>query len=116
MSSPARSAADAYLARVNQRDIDGLVALFAPDAVLLAAGGQRLVGSQAIRAFYASTVLPPEPAVRGVHFVQQDASCAMELEATTPAAPGLTARMVDVLTVGADGRIVRLAIYMQLNP
>jgi hypothetical protein len=40
----------------------------------------------------------------------------MELEATTSAAPGLIlARMVDVLTVGADGRIVRPAIYMQLN-
>jgi len=24
--------------------------------------------------------------------------------------------MIDVLTVGGDGRIVRLAIYMQLNP
>ena len=115
MSSPARSAADAYIARVNRRDLDGLVALFAPDAVLLAAGGQRLVGAAAIRDFYASTVLPSEPAVRGVHFVQQDASCVMELEATTPAAPGLTARLVDVLTVGGDGRIVRLAIYMQLN-
>ena len=74
MSSPARSAADLYIARVNERDLDGLVALFAPDALLIAAG-----------------------------------------EATTPAAPGLTARMIDVLSVGADGRIVRLAIYMQLN-
>jgi steroid delta-isomerase len=115
MSSPARSAAEAYLARVNARDIDGLVALFAPDAVLLAAGGQRLQGADAIREFYASTVLAAEPSVRAVHFVQQDASCVMELEATTAAAPGSTARLADVLTVGGDGRIVRLAIYMQLG-
>jgi uncharacterized protein (TIGR02246 family) len=115
MSTPARSAADAYLARVNARDLDGLVELFAPDALLLAAGGQRLEGRDAIRAFYAGNVLPTEPSVRGVHFVQQDATCVMELEATTPAAPGMTARLIDVVTVGGDGRIVRLAIYMQLG-
>lgn len=116
MSTPARSAADAYIDRVNARDLDGLVALFAPDALLIAAGGQRLHGTDAIRGFYADTVLRAAPAVRGVHFVQQDATCVMELEATTAAAPGMTARLVDVLTVGSDGRIVRLAIYMQLEP
>jgi len=114
MSTPARAAADAYISRVNERDLDGLADLFAPDALLLAAGGQRLEGKDAIRAFYESTVLPSAPSVRGVHFVQQEASCVMELEATTSAAPGLVARLVDVLTVGGDGRIVRLAIYMQL--
>jgi uncharacterized protein (TIGR02246 family) len=114
MSTPARSAADAYLERINARDLDGLIALFSPDALLLAAGGQRLEGRDAIREFYASTVLPSEPTVRGVHFVQQDATCVMELEATTRAAPGMTARLIDVVTVGGDGRIVRLAIYMQL--
>jgi ketosteroid isomerase-like protein len=115
MSTPARAAADAYIARVNERDLDGLVELFAPEALLLAAGGQRLEGKEAIRAFYEGTVLVSAPMVRGVHFVQQDATCVMELEATLPAAPDLTAHMVDVLTVGGDGRIVRLAIYMRLD-
>jgi steroid delta-isomerase len=115
VSSPARSAANAYIARVNAGDLDGLVALFAPDAVVLAAGGQRREGAAAIRDFYADTVLVARPHVQAVHFVQQDPSCVMELEATTAAAPGATARLVDVLTVGGDGRIVRLAIYMQLS-
>jgi uncharacterized protein (TIGR02246 family) len=115
MGSPARSAADAYIARVNERDLDGLVDLFADDALLLAAGGQRLEGRDAIRSFYESMVIPAAPQVRGVHFVQQDATCVVELEATTEAAPGTTARLVDVMTVGGDGRIVRLAIYMQLG-
>ena len=91
MSSPARRAADAYIARVNERDLDALVALFAPDALLLAAGGQRLAGADEIRAFYASMVIAAQPSVRGVNFVQQDATCVMELEATTPAAPDSTA-------------------------
>jgi len=115
MSTPARAAAEAYVARVNERDLDGLVELFAPDAILLAAGGQRMQGKDEIRDFYASMVLPAAPSVRAVHFVQQEASCVMELEATTAAAPDVTARLVDVLTVGGDGRIVRLAIYMQLG-
>lgn len=115
MPSSARSAADAYIARVNERDLEGVVALFSPDAIVLAAGGQRLQGADEIRAIYAETVLPAEPRIRGVHFVQQDPSCVFELEATTAAAPGVVAHLVDVMTVGGDGRIVRLAIYVQLG-
>lgn len=115
MSSPAHAAAEAYVDRVNARDLDGLVALFAPDALLLAAGGQRAQGVDAIRDFYATSVLPAEPRVRAVHFVTQEPSCVMEVEATTSSAPGVVARLVDVLTVGGDGRIVRLAIYLQLT-
>lgn len=114
MSTAARSAAEAYVERVNQRDLDGLVALFAPDALLLAAGGQSAQGHDQIRAFYESMVLPAAPQVRAVSFVQQDTTCVMELEATTAAAPGVTSQLIDVVTVRGDGRIVRLAIYMRL--
>lgn len=115
MASPARSAAESYLVCVNARDLAGLSALFAPGALLLAAGGQRLSGRDAIGGFYEQTVLPAQPDVRAVRFVEQGDTCVMELEATTPHAPGVTARMIDVVTVDAAGLIERLAIYMQLT-
>jgi len=115
MTSPARLAAESYVVCVNGRDLDGLAALFAPDARVLAAGGQRVVGRDAIRRFYEETVLPGQPDVQCVRFVEQGDTCVMELEATTAHAPGVTARLVDVLTVDDAGRIERLAIYMQLG-
>ena len=114
MSSPVRRAAEAYVEHVNARDADALLGLFAADALLLAAGGQTLQGSEEIRAFYESAVFPPAPVVRAVRFIEQGDTCAMELEATTSAAPDLTAHLIDVLTVDAAGAITRLAIYMRL--
>ena len=115
MTSLARRAADSYLVCVNGRDLDGLVALFAADAQLFAAGGQKLAGRDEIRAFYEGTVLPSQPNVLGARFVEQGDTCVMELEATTPHGPGVTAHMIDVVTVDRVGRIERLAIYMQLG-
>jgi len=42
-----------FLQRANARDIDGLVALYAANAVLSIGEGKVAVGSEAIRAFYA---------------------------------------------------------------
>jgi ketosteroid isomerase-like protein len=42
-----------FLSRANAGDVDGLVALYEPDAVLALAPGRLAVGSAAIRAVYA---------------------------------------------------------------
>ncbi|MFD7157344.1 YybH family protein [Kribbella sp. NPDC059898] len=48
--------------RLNAHDVDGLVDLYEPDAVLALPDGSLAVGHQAIRAYYAS--LPPDLTVR----------------------------------------------------
>ena len=42
-----------FVLRANAGDVDGLVALYEPDAVLVGSEGQFLIGSAAIRDFYA---------------------------------------------------------------
>jgi ketosteroid isomerase-like protein len=43
-----------FVARANAGDVEGLVALYEPDAVLAGPGGLTLVGAEAIRGFYAA--------------------------------------------------------------
>lgn len=41
-----------FLSRANRQDVEGVVALYAPEAVLVPPGGSRAVGTSAIRTFY----------------------------------------------------------------
>jgi ketosteroid isomerase-like protein len=45
--------ARSFVVRANAGDVDGLVALYEPDAVLAGSDGQVLIGTEAIRGFYA---------------------------------------------------------------
>jgi hypothetical protein len=42
-----------FVSRANAGDVEGLVALYEPDAVLAGSGGRIQVGTEAIRGFYA---------------------------------------------------------------
>jgi ketosteroid isomerase-like protein len=42
-----------FVVRANAGDVDGLVALYEPDAILAGSDGQVLIGTEAIRSFYA---------------------------------------------------------------
>jgi ketosteroid isomerase-like protein len=60
-----------FLERAQARDVEGVVALYAPDAVFSAPSGDLICGTAALRAFYTSLLAdPPEftgtvnPAVR----------------------------------------------------
>ena len=68
--SLARTTADAYIDAVNAVDLDGLVALFAEDAVLDHAVGT-FQGTDAIRAFYAENVLAFAPQVEPGDWLEQ---------------------------------------------
>ena len=45
--------ARSFVARANAGEVEGLVALYEPDAVLAGAEGRTMVGAEAIRCFYA---------------------------------------------------------------
>jgi ketosteroid isomerase-like protein len=42
-----------FILRANAGDVEGLVALYEPDAVLAGSDGQLMIGTEAIRSFYA---------------------------------------------------------------
>ena len=63
MHEPARHPSDLVrfvVSRINAGDLDGLVALYEPDAILASDDGNVLVGQDAIRAFY-RTLLSANP-------------------------------------------------------
>jgi steroid delta-isomerase len=109
MTSPAHEAAERYVAMVNARDLEGLAALFAPDATLLHPLG-RFEGHGAIRDFYADNILVHSPQITAVSWVDADRACVFEMDARPPQGDTV-AHAVDHVTVDRDGRIERLAIY-----
>jgi ketosteroid isomerase-like protein len=109
MTSPAHEAAEHYVANVNTRDLEGLVALFAPDATLLHPAG-RFEGHDAIRGFYADNVLLHSPQITAVSWVNADRLCVFEMDARPPHGDTVS-HAIDHVTVDRDGRIERLAIY-----
>lgn len=104
--SAARAAGEAYVASVNAGDLDGVVGLFADDATVLHPLGA-FSGREAIRDFYATNILPHQPQLAADGWVVDDPRCAFELRAETA---GRVSHAIDHLTVGGDGRIVRMSI------
>ena len=104
--SLARTTADAYIDAVNAVDLDGLVALFAEDAVLDHAFGT-FEGTDAIRAFYAENVLAFAPQVEPGDWLEQGRTVTFHLDAHVD---GATSQTVDHLTVDDSGRIAHLEV------
>jgi steroid Delta-isomerase len=109
MTSPAHQAAEHYVAKVNAGDLEGLVALFAPDATLLHPAG-RFQGHDAIRGFYSDNVLLHSPRITASSWVDADRSCVFEMDAR-PLHGDAVSHAIDHMTVDGDGRIERLAVY-----
>jgi ketosteroid isomerase-like protein len=104
--SLARTTAEAYVDAVNAVDLDGLVALFAEDAVLDHAFGT-FEGADAIRSFYAENVLAFAPQVEPGDWLEQGRTVTFHLAAHVD---GATSRTVDHLTVDDTGRISHLDV------
>lgn len=48
-----------FLERANARDVDGVAALYEPDAVVASAAGDAITGSEAIRGLYEALLADP---------------------------------------------------------
>ena len=104
--SLARTTAEAYVDAVNAVDLDGLVALFAEDALLDHTFGT-FEGIAAIRTFYAENVLAFTPQVTSSDWLEQGRTVTFHLQAGVDCA---TSQTVDHLTVDAAGLITHLEV------
>jgi ketosteroid isomerase-like protein len=104
--TPAHRAAQEYIDAVNTTDLDRLVALFAADATLHHPMGT-FHGTEAIRRFYADSVLAHAPLIVASEWMHDGLHCMFELDATVGER---TSHAIDHLTVDEAGRIVRMAI------
>lgn len=111
-ATPARVAAQRYLDTINAGDLEGLLALFADDAVVLHPLGT-FEGAARLREFYGTHIIPAEPVMTGSGWVADDRICAFELEALTA---GRRTFALDHLTVDDAGAITRMAIAYRTRP
>ncbi len=109
--SPARNSAERYVDAINRRDGDALMGLFAPNARLHHPTGTYR-GHAEIRDFYERLVFVAEVTVTIRRLVASGDVAIAELIGSSPFAAAPT-RVVDVFEVGADGKIVELAIYVR---
>jgi ketosteroid isomerase-like protein len=106
--SPARAAADRYIAAINAGDVDALRAVFDHDATLVHPSGT-YEGVDAILAFYRNIVLAFETQIHATSFADKGDRCIVEMEGRTPHAER-TQAAADVFTVGPAGQVTHLRI------
>jgi len=109
-----RAALQAYVDRTNAGDAAGLVALFAPNAVIEDPVGSPIKRAEEIAAWFADSVafgarITPVAPVRGSH--SNAAALAFDVEFTPPGAGRLRIRSLDVCTFDDAGRITSLRAY-----
>lgn len=103
-----------YFALANEESFDELIALFTPDAVLLAPGTKPRQGEAAIREYYEKAFAPyPEHCDEPTRFIEAGATVVAEIHFKGKLATGgeIEFDAVDVFDLTEDGRIARLSSW-----
>ena len=102
---------DRYFTSIRARDIDGLMALYAQDAVFTLPDGREFSGIAAIREMHLSVFAASAPIPTPVATVVENGSIAAEIEARLP--DGTTRRTANFFHLDGAGLIRRLSVYRQ---
>lgn len=105
----AAEAARRYVEAMNTGDIEAMMRLFSPDAVM-----RHLTGVYAdpvsIRGFFVDIAFGNHARLERVDLLAQGSTAWLEVEATSDVTPGRQ-RVVDVFRVDREGRITDLGVY-----
>lgn len=109
-----KAALQAYVDRINAGDAAGVLALFAPDAVIEDPIGSPVKRGADLPQWFADTVafqtlITPVAPLRGSH--GNEALVVFDVEFTPPDSPRLRIRSADACTFDAQGRITSLRAY-----
>lgn len=109
-----RAALQAYVDRINQGDRNGILALFATDAVIEDPVGSPPKTGEDIVSWFSDTIafdthIRPVAPIRGSH--ANAAALVFEVTFQPPEGPRLLIRSLDVCTFDAEGRITSLKAY-----
>jgi len=109
-----KAALQAYVDRTNAGDVAGLLALFAPDAVIEDPVGSPLKTAADFPEWFGNSVafgarITPVAPIRGSH--GNAAALVFDVEFTLPGGERLRIRSLDVCTFDAAGRISALRAY-----
>ena len=109
-----KAALQAYADRINAGDAAGVLALFAPDAVIEDPIGTPVKRGQDLPRWFADTVafqtrITPVAPLRGSH--GNEALLVFDVEFTPPGSPRLRIRSADACTFDSEGRITSLRAF-----
>ncbi|ANI79631.1 MULTISPECIES: steroid Delta-isomerase [Sphingobium] len=109
-----RATLQAYVDRINAGDRDGVLTLFAPDAIIEDPLGSPPKSGEEIAAWFSDTVafktrIQPVAPIRGSH--ANAAALVFDVTFQPPEGPRLLIRSLDVCTFDAQGRITSLKAY-----
>jgi hypothetical protein len=111
-----RDWANWYVSTTNAGAYGELRELFAPEAVLLAPDGHEYQGPDEIARFYEEFLPTLKPQIRISSFFDAGAEAMFALSASVAGEPDEILGAVDHVTLGADGRAVRLVIFPRPRP
>jgi hypothetical protein len=100
---------DRYFANMRERDIEGLVKLFAQDATFILPDGREVSGSAAIRDVYSELFAAMAPSPRPLAVIAAAHEIATEIEARLP--NGTIRRTANFFHFDGNGLIKRLSVY-----
>ncbi|GLV27161.1 nuclear transport factor 2 family protein [Sphingobium sp. Cam5-1] len=109
-----RAALQAYVDRINAGDRDGVLALFASNAVIEDPVGSPPKTGEEIRAWFSDTIafdthIRPVAPIRGSH--ANAAALVFDVTFQPPEGPRLLIRSLDVCTFDGEGKISSLKAY-----
>lgn len=109
-----RAALQAYVDRINAGDRDGVLALFASNAVIEDPVGSPPKTGEEIRAWFSDTIafdthIRPVAPIRGSH--ANAAALVFDVTFQPPEGPRLLIRSLDVCTFDGEGKITSLKAY-----
>lgn len=109
-----RAALEAYVARINSGDRDGILTLFAPDAIIEDPVGSPAKTGDAIVAWFSDTIafgtqICPVASIRGSH--ANAAALMFDVTFQPLGGPAMLIHSLDVCTFDQEGRITSLKAY-----
>jgi len=106
---PATGIAQRYVEAMNAGDIDSMMSLFAPGAVLRHPTGV-YADSDAIRSFFVEMVFAYAARLHNIEVLERGDMAWLEVEAESEVTPGRQ-RVVDVFRLDEQERIIDLGVY-----
>ncbi len=103
--------ARSYYRKVNAKDIEGLLALFADDACFVLPDGRNVAGMDAIRTMYENVFKHGGPQPKPVAFVPGEDAVAAEVEVHL--ADGTVRQMASFFQVDNQGKFTSVGVYQR---
>lgn len=110
LTEQAKRAAHTYVACINNKNLEGLLSLFAEDAELVHPFGV-FSGKQKLSEFYGGLVMLADTQLTVAREAAENNICCVEVIGVSPQAPDQPQYAMDVFEVDTSGLVKNLSIY-----